>query len=94
MADETQDLSKTEQLAVLVRYVWNGVVEERLLAVESMDETTADHEALYHTIREKLQQCGIEYSKMRGQCYDGASNVSGIHTGLQAQIKEISPSAI
>ena len=52
MADETPDLSKTEQLAVLVRYVWNGVVEERLLAVESMDETTA--EALYHTIREKL----------------------------------------
>ena len=92
MADETPDLSKTEQLAVLVRYVWNGVVEERLLAVESMDETTA--EALYHTIREKLQQCGTEYSNMRGQCYDGASNVSGIHTGLQARIKEISPSAI
>ena len=94
MADETPDLSKTEQLAVLVRYVWNGMVEERLLAVEPMDETTA--EALFHTIREKLQQCGIEFSNMRGQCYDGASNVSdhGIHTGLQARIKEISPSAI
>ena len=76
----------------LVRYVWIGVVEERLLAVESMDETTA--ETLYHTIREKLQQCGIEYSNIRGQCYDGASNVSGIHTGLQARIKETSPSAI
>ena len=25
MADETPDLSKTEQLAVLVRYVWNGM---------------------------------------------------------------------
>ena len=70
------------------------MVEERLLAVEPMDETTA--EALFHTIREKLQQCGIEFSNMRGQCYDGASNVSdhGIHTGLQARIKEISPSAI
>ena len=45
-------------------------VEERLLAVESMDETTA--EALYHTIRKKLQQCGIEYSNMHGQFYDGA----------------------
>ena len=66
--------------------------EERLLAVEPMDETIA--EALFHTIREKLQQCGIEFSNMRGQCYDGASNVSGIHTGLQARIKEISPSAI
>ena len=25
MADETPDFSKTEQLAVLVRYVWNGM---------------------------------------------------------------------
>ena len=66
--------------------------EERLLAVEPMDETTA--EELFHTIREKLQQCGIEFSNMRGQCYDGASNVSGIHTGLQSRIKEISSSAI
>ena len=92
MADETPDLGKTEQLAVLVPYVWNGVVEERLLAVEPMDETTA--EALFRTIRDKLQQSGIELSKIRGQCYDGASNVSGIHTGLQARIKEISPSTI
>jgi hypothetical protein len=38
------------------------MVEERLLAVEPMDETTA--EALFHTIREKLQQCGIEFSNM------------------------------
>ncbi|CAB4003237.1 Hypothetical predicted protein [Paramuricea clavata] len=42
IADETPDLSKTEQLAVLVRYVWNGVIEERLLAVEPMEETTAE----------------------------------------------------
>ena len=70
MADETPDLSKTEQPAVLVRYTWNGVVEERLLAVESIDETTA--EALYHMIRKKMQQCGIEYSNMHGQFYDGA----------------------
>ena len=89
IADETPDLSKTEQLAVLVRYVWNGVVEELLLAAEPMEETTA--EVLFHTIRGKLQQCGIEFSNMRGQCYDGASNVSGIHTGLQARIQEISP---
>ena len=68
------------------------MVEERLLVVELVDETTA--EALFHTIRDKLQQSGIQLSKMRQQCYDGGSNVSGIHTGLQARIKEISPSAI
>ena len=53
MADETPDLSRKEQLFILVRYVWNGVVEERLLAVKPMEETTA--EALFHTINQKLQ---------------------------------------
>ena len=92
IADETPDLSRTEQLSILVRYVWNGVVEERLLAVEPMEETTAD--ALFHTINKKLQQCGIEVANMRGQCYDGASNMSGVHTDLQARIKALSPSAL
>ena len=92
IADETPDLSRTEQLSILVRYVWNGVVEERLLAVEPMEETTA--EALFHTINQKLQQCGIEVANMRGQCYDGASNMSGVHTDLQARIKALSPSAL
>ncbi len=78
IADETPDLSKMEQLAVLVHYVWNAVIEERCLAVEPMEETTA--EVLFYIIQEKLQQCGIEFSNMRGQCYDGASNMSGIHT--------------
>ncbi|CAB4021665.1 zinc finger MYM-type 1-like, partial [Paramuricea clavata] len=92
MADETPDNSKTEQLSLLIRYVWNGTVEERLIAVEPMEETAA--EALFNTVQRKLQQCGIEVANMRVQCYDGASNVSGIHTGLQARIKELSPSAL
>jgi hypothetical protein len=57
MADETPDNSKTEQLSLLIRYVWNGTVEERLIAVEPMEETTA--EALFNTVQRKLQQCGI-----------------------------------
>ncbi len=74
------------------RYVWNGKVEERLLGVIPVKETTA--EVLFNTTCNKLEEHGIEISKLRGQCYDGASNVSGIHTGLQARIKELSPSAL
>ncbi len=76
----------------IVRYVWNGKVEERLLGVIPVKETTA--EVLFNTTCNKLEEHGIEISKLRGQCYDGASNVSGIHTGLEARIKELSPSAL
>ena len=49
------------------------MVEERLLGIKPMDETTA--EALFDTITEKLRHCGIEILSMHGQCYDGASNI-------------------
>lgn len=90
IADETPDMSQTEQLSLLVRFVWNG--DERLLAMMPMNEKTA--EALFKAVTQKLQQHGIEVAHLRGQCYDGAKNVSGVHTGLQARIKEISPPAL
>ncbi|CAB4042939.1 zinc finger MYM-type 1-like [Paramuricea clavata] len=92
IADETLDMSQTEQLSLLVRFVWNGEVEERLLAMMSMNETIA--EALFEAVTQKLQQHGIDVAHLRGQCYDGANNVAGVHTGLQARIKEVSPSAL
>lgn len=33
-------------------------------------------------------------NNLRGQCYDGASNVSGVHSGLQARMKRLAPSAL
>ena len=92
IADETPDNSKTEQLSLLFRYIWNGEVEERLLGVLPVQETTA--QVLFHTVCSKVKELVIEISHLRGQCYDGASNASGVHTGLQARIKELSPSAL
>ena len=57
-----------------------------------MDETTS--EILFETLCAVLKSHGIDVTNMRGQCYDGANNVSDIETGLQARIKEISPSAL
>ena len=64
----------------------------KLLGVIPVKETTA--EVLFNTVCDKIEGHGIEISNLRGQCYDGASNVSGVHTGLQARIKELSPSAL
>ena len=67
-------------------------MEERLLGVILVKETTV--EVLFNTVCNKVEEYGIEISNLRRQCYDGASNVSEVHTGLQAQIKELSPSAL
>lgn len=41
-----------------------------------------------------LSQFDIDISKCRGQCYDGAANVSGHITGLQRRIIDVEPRAI
>ena len=84
IADETPDMSQTEQLSLLVRFVWNGEVEERLLTLMPMEETTA--EVLFVAVTQELQKHVIDLVLLRGQCYDGANNVAGVHTGLQARV--------
>ena len=85
IVDETPDTSHKEQLSITVRYVHEADIEERLLALRILDETTS--EILFETLCAVLQSHGVDVSNMRGQCYDGASNVSGKRTGLQARIK-------
>ena len=92
MADETMDCAHDEQLSLIVRYVHNGTVEERLLAMIKVDDTCAA--TLFIIIKKTLENHGLDVSKIRGQCYDGAANVSGKHNGLQARIQELSPSAL
>ena len=92
IADETPDTSHNEQFSITVRYVYQGDVEEKLLALRIVDQTTS--EMLFETLCAVLKSHDIDVTHLRGQCYDGASNVSGIRTGLQARIKEISPSAL
>ena len=53
IVDETPDTSNKEQLALAIRYVTKGMVEERLLAVKTADKTDAN--TLLKTVREKLK---------------------------------------
>ncbi len=51
IVDETPDTSNKEQLALVIRYVTKGMVEERLLAVKTVDETDAN--TLLKTVTEE-----------------------------------------
>ena len=93
IVDETPDTSHKEKLSITVRYVRDGDIEERLLALWVVDQTST--EMLFETLCAVLRFHRIDVTNLRGQCYDGASNVAGIRTaGLQARIKEISLSAL
>ena len=44
-------------------------------------------------IKDVLLRLGWSLDDCRGQCYDGASAMSGIHSGVQARIAEEQPNA-
>ncbi|XP_020702230.2 zinc finger MYM-type protein 1-like [Dendrobium catenatum] len=82
LVDEARDISSKKQMAIVVRFVnKKGMVVERFLGIIHVAETTA--RTLKKSIEELLSTYGLSISKLRGQGYDGASNMSGEFNGLK-----------
>ena len=89
--DSTQHVK--DQVAVILRYVEAGVVHEHLYRLLCMKgSSTAIN--LHNALQEALEQDGLKMSDVIGDSFDGASNMSGVHGGLQAEIQKASPESI
>ena len=60
--------------------------------MEHVSSTTA--EALFDLVQVVFCRFGLELQNLRGQFYDGASNMSGRFNGLQAKIQDVNKSAL
>ena len=94
LADETKDISKKEQLAVVVRYVdlETAKVNEHFLTYVEATSLTAESLASY--ILEVLKKYQLDTMLMVSQGYDGASVMSGTCSGVQKRIREHAPHVI
>ena len=45
-------------------------------------------------VQDTLARINLPITKARGQCYDGASNMSGVRNGVATQLQELEPRAI
>ncbi|KAB0790667.1 hypothetical protein PPYR_14893 [Photinus pyralis] len=93
--DTTPDVSKSEQLSLVVRYVEkNGKtcsIEERFLMFIEVKEKTGY--ALANILQKVLQELGLDIQNIRGQAYDNGSNMAGQYQGVQARILQENPTA-
>ena len=60
MVDETKDLSKKEQMAILVRYFSDGIVKERVIGTHHMEKV--DAASLADFIYNEIEQSGLIWS--------------------------------
>ncbi|GMI80090.1 hypothetical protein like AT1G19260 [Hibiscus trionum] len=92
IVDEARDESKREQMAIVLRYVdKEGFIRERFFDLVHVKETTSS--ALKKEICDVLSHHCLNVKDIRGQGYDGASNMRGEFNGLQALLLKECPFA-
>lgn len=85
MANECTDVANTEQFTTTLRWVAEGLeVHESFIGLYEVG--SIDSNSLVSAIKDILLHLGLQFSACRGQCYDGASNMSGQRNGVATQI--------
>lgn len=88
MLDETLDSGRLEQVSICCWIVSKKlIVKEYFWRFYNNKSTTA--EELLNVVKDVFLRLELDFSKLRGQCYDGASNMSGRKKGLQTKILQI-----
>ncbi|XP_059429354.1 uncharacterized protein LOC132163185 [Corylus avellana] len=83
LVDEARDESKREQMAIILRFVdKDGFIRERFFHIVHVKDTSAS--TLKKEICVVLSRYNLQIENIRGQGYDGASNMRGEWNGLQA----------
>ncbi|XP_052310914.1 uncharacterized protein LOC112327991 [Populus trichocarpa] len=83
LVDEAKDASNKEQMAIVLRFVdIQGFIRERFFSIVHVSDTTSS--TIKKEICDVLARYNLHIFNMRGQGYDGASNMRGAWNGLQA----------
>ena len=88
IADELTDAANHEELSLVFHYVHNE--EIRVVFVDFLEVERITGRVLGEAIISWLKAHDISPADMRGQCYDGASNMSGV----KAVVQEVAPKAM
>ncbi|KAL4148362.1 hypothetical protein QTP88_002626 [Uroleucon formosanum] len=89
IVDETQDLSRHEQVAIIIRYATKDLSPAEVFLGFYKTETT-DGETLSMLIKSTLVSHGLKIENIRGQCYDGAASMRGSYRSIRNLAKQVS----
>ena len=93
MADETTDASNHEQVTIVIRWVTTDFqVHEEFIGLYFVPSMDAD--TLTRVFKGTLLRLNLSLCRVRGQCYDGASTMSGTQSGVAKRIQESEPRAV
>ena len=93
-ANETKDTSKTEQLALVIRYVdiKEATIHERFLTF--VEVSSLDAKSLTEYILDTIKKYQLDIGSLVSQEYNGASVMSVKFSGVQQWVMQVAPQAI
>lgn len=93
IADVVTDVANREQLFILVRYCLDFCVKEVFFGFcPSIERITGKDIA--DAILQRFSSWELCFSDLRGQCYDGSSNMAGAKSGCKALVQKQAPMAL
>ena len=92
IADESCDISGKEPLSIVLRHMIGSKVHESFIRFVEIDSLSA--ELILTSILAHLSKIGVDFQKLAGQGYDGASTMVGRLSGVQKRIRDKYPHAI
>lgn len=89
LCDEVSDRSNSELMSIVLRYVSknSSIVRSVLVGLVKVQSTTGKN--LCDVIVNELIHLGLSLDDVAAQCFDGASNMSGLVNRVQARMKEL-----
>ena len=93
MYDKTTDISNQEQAVICIRTAENNFeIHEDFIGLYQLDSTKSD--LIVKILLDVLLRINLSVSKLRGQSYDGAANMSGSVNGVAKQIQNLENRAL
>ena len=93
MMDETTDASNFEQVVICLRWVDGNLdAHEDFIGLYKVACTEAA--TLFTVLQDVLVRLNISFNHLRGQCYDGASSMSGLRSGVVKLVQNEEPRAV
>ena len=93
MADEVTDASNREQVIVCLRWTDEQFeAREEFIGLHKVDQIDSD--TIFAVSKDTLLRMNLKIENCRGQCYDGAANMTGAKKGVAIQLRQTKPRAL
>ena len=88
MCDECTDASNKEQVVICIRWIKSSNLEVHEDVIGFYAVANISSATIVKVIKDALVRIQLGLNKCRGQCYDGASSMSGPRSGVAKQLRD------